>query len=137
MDRDKALVEEIKIIQDIIKRMNGNSFMIKGWTLTLVVATLLFKVDAKMANQVPIVFIPIILFWFLDAYYLQQERTFREMNRWIANNRLETEEHLFDFSPERFKNNVPNLIEMTKSETVFLFYGSVSILVLIYMFFFK
>ena len=35
------MLKEIDIIQDIIKRMANNSFMIKGWAITLVVVTLI------------------------------------------------------------------------------------------------
>jgi hypothetical protein len=64
---DKIFVEELKIIQDIIKRMAFNSFLIKGWSITLVIATLLLKGNKY---QVLIAFIPLLVFWFLDAYFL-------------------------------------------------------------------
>jgi CHASE2 domain-containing sensor protein len=37
------MLKEIEIIQDIIKRMASNSFMMKGWAITLVVVTLLLR----------------------------------------------------------------------------------------------
>ena len=37
------MLKEIEIVQDIIKRMAFNSFMIEGQTITLVVITLLLK----------------------------------------------------------------------------------------------
>ena len=37
------MLKEIELIQDIIKRMAFNSFLIKGWTITLVAVTLLLK----------------------------------------------------------------------------------------------
>ena len=43
-DLQKYLLKEIDVIQDIIKRLANNSFMIKGWALTLIVATLLLKI---------------------------------------------------------------------------------------------
>ena len=73
---EKILIEEIKIIQDIIKRMADNSFKIKAWAITLVVATLLIKTNIHNAY---IALIPLLTFWFLDAYYLQQEKIFREI----------------------------------------------------------
>ena len=88
---EKFFVEELKLIQDIIKRMAFNSFMIKGWAVTLVVVTLLLKGDKF---QVLIAFIPLGVFWFLDAYFLQQERLYRELYKWVVANRLKTEEHL-------------------------------------------
>ena len=43
MDKEKILIEEIKVVQDIIKRMASNSFSVKTWTITLIVATLYLK----------------------------------------------------------------------------------------------
>ena len=65
------MLKEIEIIQDIIRRMGFNSFMIKGWAITLVVVSLLLK---GTEYQVWIAFIPLLVFWFLDAYFLWQER---------------------------------------------------------------
>ena len=68
------MLKEIEIIQDIIRRMGFNSFMIKGWAITLVVVTLLLK---GTGYQVWIAFIPLLVFWFLDACFLWQERMYR------------------------------------------------------------
>lgn len=138
MDSDKLekfLIEEIKLVQDIVKRMNGNSFLIKGWTLTLVVAALTFKVDYKIANQIPVACIPLIMFWFLDAYFLWQEKLFRELHCWITSNRLQTSEHLYDFSTKRFEKDVPNLFKVAFSGINLYFYGSIGFLIYLYKFF--
>ncbi|MBW8004043.1 MAG: hypothetical protein FVQ80_18960 [Planctomycetes bacterium] len=71
------MLKEIEIIQDIIKRMAFNSLMIKGWAITLVVVSLLLKGTDKY--QIWIAFIPLLVFWFLDAYFLWQERLYREL----------------------------------------------------------
>jgi len=49
------MLKEVDIIQDVIKRMAFNSFMIKGWAITLVVVTLVLK---GTEYQVWIAFIP-------------------------------------------------------------------------------
>src|SRR3989304_9033376 len=100
---EKFFIEEIKIIQDIIKRMAFNSFMIKGWAVTLVLVTLLLKGNRY---QVLIAFIPILVFWFLDAYFLQQEKLYRELYKWVVENRLKTSDYLFDMNAYRFKDAV-------------------------------
>ena len=64
---EKFMLKEIEIIQDIIKRMAFNSFLIKGWTVTLVAVTLLLR---GSKYQVFIAYIPLLVFWFLDAYFL-------------------------------------------------------------------
>ncbi len=124
------MLKEIDIIQEIIKRMAFNSFMIKGWAITLVVVTLLLKGTEKY--QVWIAFIPLIVFWFLDAYFLWQERMYRRLYEWVINNRLKTEESLFDMNAYRFKDKVQSRVRIMFSITLGWFYGSISILVIIY-----
>jgi hypothetical protein len=126
---EKFFVEELKIIQDIIKRMAFNSFMLKGWAVTLVVATLLLKGDKY---QVLIAFIPLVIFWFLDAYFLQQERLYRELYKWVVANRLNSEEHLFDMNAYRFKDMVQSKLRIMFSITLGWFYGCVAILTATY-----
>ena len=124
------MLKEIDIIQDIIKRMAFNSFMIKGWAITLVVVTLLLKGTEKY--QVWLAFIPLLVFWFLDAYFLWQERMYRKLYKWVINNRMNTEEYLFDMNAYRFKNEVQSIPRIMFSITLGWFYGSIAILVIIY-----
>ena len=126
------MLKEIEIIQDIIKRMAFNSFVIKGWTITLVAVTLLLK-GGKY--QVFIAFIPLFVFWFLDAYFLWQERLYRRLYNWVINNRLKTAEYLFDVNAYRFKNEEQSRLRIMFSLTLGWFYGSIFILILIYAIF--
>ncbi len=124
------MLKEIEIIQDIIKRMAFNSFMIKGWAITLVVVTLLLKGTEKY--QIWIAFIPLLVFWFLDAYFLWQERMYRKLYDWVINNRLKTEKYLFDMNAYRFKEEVQSRFRIMFSITLGWFYGSIVILIIIY-----
>lgn len=126
---DNIFIEELKIIQDIIKRMAFNSFLIKGWSITLVIATLLLKGNKY---QVLIAFIPLLVFWFLDAYFLWQERMYRELYRWVVENRLKTDEYLFDMNAYRFEDKVQSKFRIMFSITLGWFYCSIAILVIIY-----
>ena len=66
--------------QAIIQRLAGNSFLIKGWTVTLASALLgiALKDDQKsMAAVAYLAILPMACFWLLDAYYLACERIFR------------------------------------------------------------
>lgn len=123
------MLKEIDIIQDIIRRMAFNSFMIKGWAITLVVVTLLLK---GTEYQVWIAFIPLLVFWFLDAYFLWQERMYRKLYDWVINNRLKTDEYLFDLNAYRFKDEVQSRYRIMFSITLGWFYGSIAILIVIY-----
>jgi hypothetical protein len=125
----ECLFKEIEIIQEIIKRMAYNSFMIKGWAVTLVVVTLLLR-GTKI--QAFIAFIPLFVFWFLDAYFLWQERMYRKLYDWVVRNRWETDEYLFDLNAYRFRNEVQSRLRIMFSITLVWFYGSVTLLVLLY-----
>ena len=123
------MLKEIEIIQDIIKRMAFNSFMIKGWTITLVAVTLLLR---GSEYQVLIAFIPILVFWFLDAYFLWQERLYRRLYNWVIKNRTNTDQYLFDMNAYRFKNEEQSRLRIMFSITLGWFYGLIFILTLIY-----
>jgi hypothetical protein len=72
-------VAHLQMIQGVIQRMGQNSFALKGWCVTIVAA--LFALTAKDANTRVgwVALIPIITLGFLDAYYVWQERRFRDL----------------------------------------------------------
>jgi hypothetical protein len=123
------MLKEVELIEDIIKRMGSNSFLVKGWTITLVVASLLLK---GPRYQAWIAFIPLLMFWFLDAYFLWQEKMYRELFAWVVTNRLKTTDHLFDLNANRFKHVVQSKYRVMLSTTMLWFYGSIALLTVIY-----
>jgi len=123
------MLKEIDIIQGIINRMAHNSFMIKGWAITLVVVALLLQ---GTKYQILLAFIPLLVFWFLDAYFLWQERMYRKLYNWVISNRLKTDEYLFDMNAYRFKEAVQSRFRIMFSITLGWFYGSIAILIVIY-----
>ncbi len=69
----------LEMIQNIITRMANNSFLLKGWTITLIVG-ILALIDIRVEQLLfSFMYIPIIVFCFLDAYYLMQERRYRNL----------------------------------------------------------
>jgi len=128
--RRDYLLKEVDIIQDIIKRMAYNSFLIKGWTITLVAATLLIKGNRA---QIFISLIPLISFWFLDSYFLHQERLYRKLYSWVIANRMGTDDFLLDMNAYRFKAEVQSRLRIMFSITLVSFYGLIAILILLYV----
>ena len=72
-------IAHLEMIQTIISRMANNSFSLKSWTVTLVSG--IFILASKETDKLYflVAYIPIIVFWLLDAYYLLQERLYREL----------------------------------------------------------
>lgn len=126
----KCFLKEIEIIQGVINRMANNSFLIKGWTITLIVGSLLFKSEPIMAW---IAIIPIIGFWGLDAYFLRQERLYRKLYAWVIENRLLSNEHLFSMNTNRFTEGVGSSIRTMLSKTLLAFYGGIMVLTVTYI----
>lgn len=73
-------IKHLEFIQGIINRMASNSFMIKGWCITLVTACFALSVQCWNGKFIYIAFIPVISFYLLDGYYLWKERQFRALH---------------------------------------------------------
>ena len=67
----------LEFVQSVILRMSNNSFLLKGWTVTLIVGMFALASIDTDKHYFVIAYIPTIVFWFLDSYYLQLERKFR------------------------------------------------------------
>ena len=78
MGNEKKLAH-LEMIQGVINRMASNSFALKGWAVTLIAG--IFVLSSKDANKAYflVAYLPVIVFWFLDAYYLMQERRYRSL----------------------------------------------------------
>ena len=94
-------INGLEMIQGIINRMGGNSFALKGWSVTLVAA--LITLSRKDADKMYflVVYLPIIIFWTLDAYYLQLERKYIKLYNEVR--KLDNTE--FDFNMDISKFN--------------------------------
>lgn len=75
-------------VQDVITRLANNSFLTKGWALTLASALVGFAVTQKSAEIALAALVPAATFWLLDTYYLRLERAFRAMYNDIADKTL-------------------------------------------------
>jgi hypothetical protein len=79
-DSNDLQMKRLDHLQGIIQRLAGNSFLIKGWAVTLVSAVLGFALkDATTSPLAYLAIVPILLFWGLDAYYLAAERNVRKL----------------------------------------------------------
>ena len=78
MENENKL-KHLEMIQGIINRMASNSFALKGWAVTLVAG--IFALASKDSDKIYflIAYVPIVVFWFLDSYYLLQEKLFRSL----------------------------------------------------------
>lgn len=77
-------MKHLEFIQNVITRMNTNSFQIKGWNITIVSAILAIFVATENKYFLLSAIFSSVIFWFLDTYYLLQERKFRGLYNDVA-----------------------------------------------------
>ena len=137
----EAVHKEIDLIQDIIKRMMQNSFQIKAWLIGILSILIAFQKDqiflsaggekltALWLNV--LLLLPIISFWYLDAYFLSIERKYREIYKWVIKNRPKTDLYLYDLNTlnrtvgdsfENLNKKENSLKVVWKSHTLLFFY---------------
>lgn len=125
MINDTNLHKEIDLIQGCINRMASNSFMLKGWTISLVAVVLALTADRL--NPLFLfcsVMVPVLCFWYLDAFFLRTEKMYRKMYEWVLKERKEGNlEYQYDLTPGRFKDEVESHCSVMFSTTLRVFYG--------------
>ena len=81
MSGTEKVVKHLEMTQAVINRLGHNSFLLKSWSMTILVAAmvLIAKHDVQSPYFTLVLLIPIVGFWILDGYFLWQERLFRHV----------------------------------------------------------
>jgi len=134
MEPDK--LKHLEFIQNVITRMNINSFQIKGWAVTIVAATLALYASTKNEWFVLVGIIPSVIFWFLDANYLTQEQRFRLLYTDVAGITKHQENlkpFTMDIDVEPYKKERP-FCKAFKSDTIMFLYLTIIVMLTILFF---
>lgn len=111
-------LKHIEMIEAVIERMGQNSFALKGWTMTLIVAICAFSAAEAETKFALLAVAPIIAFWFLDSFYLQKERKYRE----LYNRVIKHDAPIFSMDISSIKGKSTDYIKCLFSITEWLFY---------------
>jgi hypothetical protein len=126
-------VSHLQMLQGVIIRMAGNSFLLKGWSVTLLSA--LFALAAAKANAyfIYLTYFPVVVFWALDGYYLRQERLFRALYDRV---RVLPDDGPVDFSMDTrpVEGSIHTWLATCFSVTLRLFYGALFGSIMLIMF---
>ena len=81
MNSTEKVVKHLEMTQAVINRLGRNSFLLKSWSMTILVAAMVLIARENLQNQyfILVLFLPIVGFWVLDGYFLWQERLFRQV----------------------------------------------------------
>jgi len=115
-------LKHLEMIQGIITRMASNSFALKGWAVTLVAG--IFALAGKNTDRVYflVAYLPIIVFWGLDSYYLLQERLYRALYDKVRELPTEKIDFSMKASPEEFNSSKNTFCSCFLSKTELWFY---------------
>jgi len=105
----EVIHKELDLIQDVIKRMADNSFKVKAWMIGILGGIVALSNDALFVTAAEdnlwitlavnaFLFLPVICFWYLDAFFLQTEKLYREVYKWVVDNRSNTRDYLYDLN---------------------------------------
>ena len=120
-------LQYLQMMQENITRMAGNSANAKTWLVTIVTGFFAIGCSIKDLDWwLLFAIIPIVVFWYIDAYYLSLERALRNREQIYINlmNSLEStgdnlidekQNTLFDFRP-LFMDNDDNDLKLKKTK---------------------
>lgn len=113
--------------------MAGNSFLLRGWSITLVSAlvTLFVSVtDTKLKPYLILIALGLLMiFWLLDAYYLSQERAYRKLYEVV---RKKPEADIdFSLNAKEYLRGNNSWASSMLSNVFLVFYGSATIILLL------
>lgn len=124
MEKDE-LFKEIDLIQGCINRMAQNSFMLKGWALTIFAGVTAFTKGENFSDPVTLIFttiVPFVCFWILDTFFLRTEKKYRKMyEEMLIKRKANNADGQYNLNPRRFK--VECFLKVMFSTTMILFYG--------------
>lgn len=126
--------KEIDLIQGVINRMANNSFLLKGWLISLIAVILALTKDTIVATQLSyfnlVLLLPVIVFWYLDAFFLHKEKCYRKLYEWVIENRSKSNDHLYSLNYKRFETKVKSTFKIMFSQTLFPFYGLIVVVLI-------
>lgn len=134
--KQENLHKELDLIQSVISRMTNNSFLVKGWAMTLMSALIAFGNDQLLDSDSGIYYLVAMLgilipFWWLDAFYLQQERIFRKIYERAINDPNAEKRTRYDLNPRTIADEVENTRKIMRTGFIKWFYGCFMLLIIL------
>lgn len=118
---EQEKIAHLSMIQQVINRMASNSAATKTWSLTLSAALVAVAISFDTLFIFGLaISVPLVGFWYLDAYYLRLERSFRKLYVSAANDTPQVGAFSLDSTP--YMPGVPSILRTMASASVGPFY---------------
>ncbi len=124
-------IKHLEFIQKIIGRQAKNSFLLKGWIITIVAALFAFSTKDDTFKPIFSVYALIFIFWMLDSYYLWQEKLFRALYDHVR--KIEEDEVDFDMNVKKLSKQINcSWWDIALSRTLLIFYLPLMIFTIVF-----
>ena len=117
INKQVILEKEIDLIQSCINMQSRNSFIVKGWMITLltvIIALLPKTFDIRLLCILGIVIT--LCFWYLDGFFLKTEKLYRWKYEWVIKNRYENDNFFYDLNPYNKETRIKDDEDIEKTE---------------------
>jgi hypothetical protein len=125
-------IKHLEFIQAVVTRLGNNSFLMKGWALTVAGAFFGFAVNNQDRWLAVASVLPTVTFWGLDTYFLRCERLFRMLYKRVSDGNDEVAPFFMDATSPTY---IKGLSQKDRKEiswwrtlrrpTLLLFYGAI------------
>lgn len=126
---NEGRIKHLEMLQAVISKMSNNSFVIKSWCVTLVAGLLALSAKDSNHTLVFIAYLPLLMMWGMDAFYLRQERLYRQLYD-ECRAQLDAPAD-FSMSTTAVEPQTPSWLRVTVSRTLLLFYGTMALALLL------
>lgn len=126
---NEGRIKHLELLQAVISKMSNNSFVIKGWCITLVVGLLALSAKDSNHTLVFVAYLPLVMMWGMDAYYLRQERLYRRLYD-ECRAQLDASAD-FSMNTAAVEKQTPAWARVMFSRTLLLFYGTMAVALLL------
>lgn len=101
----EELFKHIDLLQSCISRMSKDSFMVKGWAASFVIAVMVYLFQSDVPGWcILLLVLPVFFFWRIDAFFLLTERCYRLMYEYLVGIKTAPADwHRYDLNPNRYK----------------------------------
>lgn len=115
-------LKHLEFIQAVINRLASDSFRMKGWSVVVATAFLVFISRVGCDDVIPVGIVPVLVFWGLDGYFLWQERLYRALYDRVRT--LNKEDIDFSMNTSEFKDgSLTSWLSAMFSSTLLFFHG--------------
>lgn len=121
----EAKLKHLEFIQSVINRMATNSFLFKGWAIT-VAAILSTYASTQSKDRIVILSVFVtVAFWLIDSFYLSLERCYRDYYEEVAAAKPNNTNLSMKLSAG---SNPSKWVNAALSRTLIIFYGVVAVI---------